>query len=293
MYADFQSLLVKRETQESRKVINNHEAMAVAYSVCSSDPKWRREVKYYTGTACSDWFMKEMQMLVEEVKHIYKKTLPCKKLTPQQWHEAANATHCYLCKEELKDGDQHKDHCHITGKSRGVACSYCNMNHLSLKGMELPVFFHNFTGYDSKHVIKSCSNLKVDIIANTSERIKCATVNHQIENGEKMQSTKIKFLDSYTCLNTNVEKLSVNLEESDKSPLSDYVKYKCLAKFCGSNETNLVYEGCQRYDDELTELGNIRNPEHYRSSSQYALKPSDDDYRNRIYDALILRRGST
>ena len=125
VYADFESLLVKPETQESRKVINNHEAIAVAYSVCSIDPKWRREVKYYTGTNCSDWFMNEMLKLAEEVKHIYKKTIPCKKLTPQQWQEAANATHCYLCKEELKDGDRHKDHSHITGEFRGVTCSYC------------------------------------------------------------------------------------------------------------------------------------------------------------------------
>ena len=155
--------------------------------------------------------MNEMLMLVEEVKHIYKKTLPCKKLNHQQWREAANATHCNLCKEELKDGDRHKDHCHITGEFRGVACSYCNINHLSLNGVELPVFLHTFTGYDSKHVLKNFSNLKVDIITNTSERIKCATVNHQRYHGKKMQTTKIKFLDSYAFLNTSLEKLYCQL----------------------------------------------------------------------------------
>ena len=59
-----------------------------------------------------------------------------------------------------------KDHCHITGEFGGVACSYCNMNHLSLKGLELPVFFHNCTGYDSKHIINSVSGLTVDIRVN-------------------------------------------------------------------------------------------------------------------------------
>ena len=121
VYADFESLLVKPETQESRKVISNHEVIAVAYSVCSIDPKWRREVNYYKRTDCSDWFMNEMLKLVEEGKHIYKKTLPCKKLNRQHWQEAANATHWYLCKEELKDGGRHKDHCHITGEFHGVA----------------------------------------------------------------------------------------------------------------------------------------------------------------------------
>ena len=53
-----------------------------------------------------------------------------------------------------------------------------------------------------------------------------------------------------------MEKLSANLEESDKSSLSDYLKYKCLVKFRGIDETNLLYEGRHRYDDELTELIN-------------------------------------
>ena len=72
VYADFESLSVKPEAQEeeTRKIINNHVPIAVSYSVCSIDPKWRREVKCYTGTDCSEWFMKEMLNLVEEVKHL-------------------------------------------------------------------------------------------------------------------------------------------------------------------------------------------------------------------------------
>ena len=289
VYADFESLLVKPEAQEeeTRKIINNHVPIAVSYSVCSIDPKWRREVKCYTGTDCSEWFMKEMLNLVEEVKHIYRKILPCKKLTPQQRQEAANTTHCYLCKEELDDV-RHKDHCHITGEYRGVACRKCNMEHLSLKKVPLPVFFHNFTGYDSKHVIKSFANMNVDIIANTTEQIKCATIKHQLDNGEDVCSTYIKFLDSYAFLNTSLENLSLNLDEADKTPLSDYLKYKCLEKYRGINETNLMYEGRPRYDDEITELARERNAHHYCSNSKFALKPSDDDYRNKIYNPIVL-----
>ena len=289
VYADFESLLVKPEAQEeeTRKIINNHIPIAVSYSVCSIDPKWRREVKCYTGTDCSEWFMKEMLNLVEEVKHIYRKILPCKKLTPQQRQEAANTTHCYLCKEELDDV-RHKDHCHITGEYRGVACRKCNMEHLSLKKVPLPVFFHNFTGYDSKHVIKSFANMNVDIIANTTERIKCATIKHQLDNGEDVCSTHIKFLDSYAFLNTSLEKLSLNLDEADKTPLSDYLKYKCLEKFRGINDTNLMYEGRPRYDDEITELARERNAHHYCSNSKFVLKPSDDDYRNKLYNPIVV-----
>ena len=82
-------------------------------------------------------------------------------------------------------------------------------------------------------------------------------------------------------MNTSLEKLSLNLDESDKSPLSDYLTYKCLVKFRGINETNLLYEGCQRYGDDLTELSNERNAQRLRSKSIHPVKPSDDDYRTR------------
>ena len=162
------------------------------------------------------------------------------------------------------------------------------MEYLSLKGVALPLFFHTFTGYDSKHVIKNLTNLTFDIIANTTQRIKCATSKYQLDNGEDLCTTKIKFLDSYAFLNTSLEKLSLNLDESDISPLSDYLKHKCLVKFRGSNETNLLYEGRPLYDTELPELINEHNAHHFRSKSKYAVKPTDDDYRNKIYNPSVL-----
>ena len=39
---------------------------------------------------------------------------------------------------------------------------------------------------------------------------------------------------------------------------------------------------------KLTELINERNAQHYRSNSNHALKPSDDDYRNKIYNRIVL-----
>ena len=85
-----------------------------------------------------------------------------------------------------------------------------------------------------------------------------------------------------------MEKLSLNLDEADKTSLSDYLKYKCLEKFHGINDTNLMYEGQPRYDDEITELARERNAQHYCSNSKHTLKPSDDDYRNKLYNPIVL-----
>ena len=111
---------------------------------------------------------------------------------------------------------------------------------------------------------------------------------HQLDNGEEVCTTKIKCLDLLAFPNTSLEKLSLNLDVTDETPLSDYLKYKCLVTFRGDNEMNLLYEGRPRYDAEITELARERNTQHYSSNSKYALQPSNDDYRNKIYNPIVL-----
>ena len=43
-----------------------------------------------------------------------------------------------------------RDHCHWTGKFRGAAHQKCNI--MFRKTHQIPVFFHNFSGYDSHHI---------------------------------------------------------------------------------------------------------------------------------------------
>ena len=68
-----------------------------------------------------------------------------KKLTPKQEEEHLNATHCFLCDEEFSENEKssrkHCDHCHVTGEYHGAACQHCNLDNLSLKGLENIYFF--------------------------------------------------------------------------------------------------------------------------------------------------------
>lgn len=45
---------------------------------------------------------------------------------------------CYICEQALKDGDRflHIDHCHKTGKIRGILCSQCNWFMSKIDGIE-------------------------------------------------------------------------------------------------------------------------------------------------------------
>ena len=47
------------------------------------------------------------------------------------------------------------DHCHFTGQYRGAAHSICNLKaRVDIDDMKIPVWFHNFSGYDSHHILK-------------------------------------------------------------------------------------------------------------------------------------------
>ena len=73
-----------------------------------------------------------------------------------------------------------RDHCHITGKFRGVAHGQCN---LKLKiPKKLPIIFHNLEGYNGHIIFKELNNFNVDIqvIPNTSEKYMTTIVNRNI-----------------------------------------------------------------------------------------------------------------
>ena len=141
-----------------RKVLAEHKPIAVSYSIASIDPHWRREVKTYTGVDCVQWFLEEMQQVSKEIRSIYKKSMPMKKLTEEEELRHLLATKCFLCERHLQECDEaakkQADHCQITGQYRGPACKYCNLKNFSLKAIPIPIVFHNFSGYDSKLIMQ-------------------------------------------------------------------------------------------------------------------------------------------
>jgi hypothetical protein len=69
---------------------------------------------------------------------------------------------CCLCKEWFKNKEiqRHAHHDHETGKLIGAAHAKCNLDH-NFEKVVIPVFLHNFTGYDS-HLILDWSAPAMD-----------------------------------------------------------------------------------------------------------------------------------
>ena len=87
----------------------------------------------------------------------------------------AAAQVCYTCGRAFGTGPAKKvqDHCHLTGKFRGAACSDCN-GKLKMTKKLLPVVFHNLRNYDM-HVMCATAlgkmkEWQLSVIAQTSER---------------------------------------------------------------------------------------------------------------------------
>ena len=75
--------------------------------------------------------------------------------------EIYNNSHiCWICKKEL-NMDKVRDHCHVTGRSRGTVHNKCNIN-LRLP-RKLPIIFHNLQGYHGHIIFKELNNFNVDI----------------------------------------------------------------------------------------------------------------------------------
>ena len=110
-----------------------------------------------------------------------------------------NATYCYLCNLGF-DVEESKvvDHCHITGKVRGICHNKCNLQLRFNKKtqIDIPIIVHNLKNYDSHIIFKSLEKkYKINIIAQTDEKYISFNLNN------------MRFIDSYQFVNKPLAEL--------------------------------------------------------------------------------------
>ena len=107
-------------------------------------------------------FVVELAKMANKLyQDFYRRIIPLN-LTPEERESFRKAEVCHICRSPLRIAggemiDKVRDHCHFTGKYRGVAHNSCNLQ--CRKPMILPVIFHNLQGYDAHLFIKQLSRL--------------------------------------------------------------------------------------------------------------------------------------
>ncbi|XP_075240282.1 uncharacterized protein LOC142335839 [Convolutriloba macropyga] len=136
---------------------------------------------------------------------------------------------CCICNEEF-DGCEEESkvvhHSHLTGDIHGVAHRKCNLDCSVMKF--LPVFFHNFSRYDSHHIIKDLEiydGEELNAIAKTDETFISFSVRVPVGSYvDKRGLTKciksdIRFLDSLNFMASGLDALAQTLSDEDLSLL--------------------------------------------------------------------------
>ena len=237
VYADFESLIKPLDNcdpdpnKSYTKKYQKHEPISFSYYIAVNGVFFKPVLRKYTKTKPEDTdaidvFIKWLEEDVKTIANIEPKEMI---FTEEDIKHFNNASDCWICGEKLEN-DRVRDHCHFTGRYRGPAHNKCNLKYRKPKN--IPVFFHNLSGYDSHLFIKklasSDKNENIDCIPNNEEKyisFSKTIVTGQYTNKKgkiKNKTFKIVFKDSLKFMSSSLETLVNNLP---KDAFKNLIKY--------------------------------------------------------------------
>ena len=211
IYADFESLTESIDTvgrnpgNSYTEAYQQHTACGYCIHIVCSDKSRTYKPIVYRGKDTIPHFIKQMHKLEESIMADLKLVEPMV-MTEADFASHANATECCLCHKPFEADTQIvREHCHLTGKYRGAACSHCNLKegNKRTRRYKIPVFFHNLKGYDSHLIISE--------VGKYTENLQAIPQNY-----EKMISFgygHLRFLDSLAFLSSSLDTQVENLYE--------------------------------------------------------------------------------
>ena len=255
VYADFECI---NQPTDDLKVLFKQIPIAVGFYVI---PPFESKYYSYFGTDCTKWFVKEMLNLKQEANKYFKTNLELQ-ITPQEEESFKLAEECWLCEQPFTEYEQPvRDHDHLTGRYRGAAHNTCNINCKQKSSSFVPIFLHNFSGYD-------CHLIFQELLIQAFEKgYEPKIIPKSMENYVSIQVGCLRFLDSYRFVSSSLDKLVKSLDSfsiMDENGFKDNIFEKKLA-----------------YPYEYLNLDNFQEPlnltkEDYWSTLTQSY-PSDDD----------------
>ena len=253
VYADFECI---NQPQNTPNVLFKHIPIAVGYYVISPFGNYYYS---YFGIDCTTWFVNRM-LTLEKIASKYFKTNLELEMSIEEEVQFQLAEECWLCENPLDD-TKVRDHDHLTGKYRGAAHNICNINCKQRSSSFVPIFFHNFSGYD-------CHLIFEELLTEAyNQNYNPTIISKSLENYVSVQVGCLRFLDSYRFLSSSLDKLVKSL---DNFP---------IMKLEGMSDD--LFKKKLAYPYEYLNLDNFQEPlnltkEDYWSTLTQSY-PSDDD----------------
>uniref|UniRef100_A0A8D8URN2 C2H2-type domain-containing protein n=1 Tax=Cacopsylla melanoneura TaxID=428564 RepID=A0A8D8URN2_9HEMI len=285
IYADFECLLKKVDACEPcpeksfTLTTHKHIPFSFAYYVVGPEDVENSFVVYTAKDESEDVVEVFFEKLVEEVKQIeayYEKQVPLN-LSPADEIKFQQATECEQCHKSFGGKIiKVRDHYHYgDGSLRSVLCQQCNL--LLRNTKFVPVFFHNFSGYDSHLITRGLDydGKGIKLVPSSTEKY---------ISFSKIVSSKIsiRFLDSFRFMSASLDQLSSILPKE---------KFHHMKKhFNSPSDFDLVKRKgifCYEYMDNYSKLKEIKLPcleEFYSSLNDSNISPEDYMQANVVWD---------
>ena len=209
IYADFESILEPLRRQANQTTYNQqHKECAAAAIICSTLGRYNQLTVMKVGENALSEFLKVLIEWETAILDKLRSNRPVKRMSAQQREKYENATQCYFCRHALKENNPKlpkvRDHDHITEFFIGAAQRQCNLERPV--SFRIPVFFHNFHGYDAQLIVHEFGNRpkrEIKVIGQNMEKYL------QVELGINMV-----YCDSLQFLLASLEQLTTSLAKT-------------------------------------------------------------------------------
>ena len=133
----------------------------IIYCIVVYDQKFDKiyKIEEYVGDDCVKKFIETLEKLELELTELIHVNQPLDINTIPKNFNIDNEKKCYVCLEPfIKNHEKNFDHCHHTGKFRGISCTRCNLQMVEQE--KCNVYIHNLSGFDSHLLIAEYSSSK-------------------------------------------------------------------------------------------------------------------------------------
>ena len=209
LYCDFEALNQRVHMHSSRCILKKTRHIPASFCAMrvSTHSLYNTKPYMYRGKNCMKQFLLYLRQQADEITNILSKKQREMIWDAEARSRAKSQTSCYLCGEVFKRGQTtYRDHCHLSGRFRGMSCLVCNLKHSSLHQLKIPVIMHNGAKYDLHFLIENLHTVNEEF----------SVIPKNTEQYLALQLGSFIFIDSFQHLGESLAVLADNLRDKGK-----------------------------------------------------------------------------